>query len=53
MYIKGIITGLLLAVYFQLFGISNGWVRDAWYMPFILWLVLIAFSTLLLAKSRD
>ena len=34
MYFKGIITGLLLAVYFQLFRISNGWVNDAWYIFF-------------------
>jgi|GEM_PF-874219 hypothetical protein len=53
MYFKGIITGLLLAVYFQLFRISNGWVNDAWYMPFVLWILLIALSTLLLSRSQD
>ncbi len=53
MYLKGILTGLLLAAYFQILTISDAYVSDFWYGPFLFWALLIALSALLFWKGRD
>lgn len=53
MYLKGIITGLLIAAYFQLLTISNVYVSRFWYAPFFIWIILIALSALLFWKGSD